>query len=464
MKNKKYLILAVGITAILFNSGCQKQLDIKPQDSVESELALKTSKDVQGVLIGAYTAAGLRGIYGGRFQSSTDFLGDDGDFSYFGTFSDYTELNNKAITVNNAFVEGLWNAGYNTIGVCNTVLANLNLVDPTKKATFEGEARFLRGMVYFDLARAYGRAWNDGSPTANLAVPIVLKPTTSISGIEMVKRNTVAEVYAQAIADLQFAEANLASKSTYASSAAASAVLARIYLTQEKYAEAEAEADKVIESGDYALVEHYSDEFQVKEQATRVFNTSEDIFAIQISNQSGYNALNEVYASSAFGGREETYLNGQFFDMFEAGDDRINQVTDDSFTSKFNNAFANVVVIRLAELYLVRAEARILKPGADLTGAAADINIIRHRALLEDTEAASAADLLTAVKHERRVELGFEGFRLFDLKRYKETTYSIDGDGNHVDPFDWNSPKLIFPIPKRERDANPLLVQNEGYQ
>jgi hypothetical protein len=463
MKNRKYFIIAVGTIAMLYSS-CQKQLDIKPQDSVESALALKTSKDVEGVLIGAYTAAGLRGIYGGRFQSTTDFLGDDGDFGYFGTFSEYTELNNKAITVNNFFVEGVWNAGYNTIGVCNTVLANLNLVDPTKKASVEGEAKFLRGMVYFDLARAFGRAWNDGSPTTNLAVPIVLKPTTAISGIETVKRNTVAEVYAQAIADLKFAEDNLAIKSTYASSAAASAILARIYLTQEKYAEAEVEASKIISSGAYSLVEHYSDEFQVKEQATRVFNTSEDIFAIQISNQSGFNALNEVYASSAFAGREETYLFGQFFDMFEDGDDRINEVTDDSFTAKFNNAFANVVVVRLAEIYLIRAEARALKPAPDLTGAADDINIVRHRALLEDTEAATADDLLDAVKYERRAELGFEGFRLFDLKRYKETTYSIDGDGNHVDPFPWNSPKLVFPIPKRERDANPLLTQNEGYQ
>jgi hypothetical protein len=464
MKNRKYLIIAIGIIAMIYNSGCQKQLDIKPNDSVESAFALKTSKDVEGVLIGAYTAAGLRGIYGGRFQSASDFLGDDGDFAYFGTFSDYTELNNKTITVNNSFVEGLWNAGYNTIGVCNTVLANLALVDPTKKAKVEGEAKFLRGMVYFDLARAFGKAWNDGSPTTNLAVPIILKPTTAISDIEMVKRNTVAEVYAQAISDLQFAENNLEIKSTYASSAAAAAVLARIYLTQEKYADAETEATKIISSGAYSLVEHFSDEFQVKEQATRVFNTSEDIFAIQISSQSGYNALNEVYASSAFAGREETYLNGQFFDMFEEGDDRINEVTDDSFTAKFNNAFANVVVIRLAEIYLIRAEARALKPSPNLSGAAADINVVRHRALLEDTEAITSADLLAAVKYERRAELTFEGFRLFDLKRYKETTYSIDGDGNHVDPFEWNSPKLVFPIPKRERDANPLLTQNEGYQ
>lgn len=449
---------------MLYNSGCQKQLDIKPHDSVESSQALKTSKDVEGVLIGAYTAAGLSGLYGGRLQSSTDFLADDGDFQYQGTFSDYTELDNKKITINNFFVEGVWDAGYNTIGVCNTVLANLNLVVAAKKATVEGEAKFLRGMTYFDLARAFGKAWNDGSPTTNLAVPLILAPTTTISGIQNVKRNTVAEIYAQAIADLTTAEANLEeSNPPYASSSSAAAVLARIYLTQGKYDLAETEATKIINSGLFELVKNFADEFQHPPQATRVFNSSEDVFAIQISSQSGFNALNEAYASSDFAGRGETIIFDQHYARYEAGDDRANEFYD-VYTSKFNNAFGNVITIRLAEIYLIRAEARILKATPDLAGAAADINVIRNRAKLANTTAATATALLAAVKQERRVELPFEGQRLGDLKRYKETTHSIDGDGNAVDSFDWNSPKLIFPIPKRERDANPNLTQNEGYQ
>jgi hypothetical protein len=465
MKNIKYSIIALSTIVMLYNSGCQKQLDIKPHDTVESDQALKTSKDVQGVLIGAYTAAGLRNLYGGRLQSATDFLADDGDFSYFGTFSDYTELDNKKITINNAFVEGVWDDGYNTIGVCNTVLANLNLVDAANKTRVEGEAKFLRGTTYFDLARAFGKAWNDGSPTTNLAVPLVLTPTTTIPGIQKVKRNTVAEIYAQAIADLTTAETNLeVGKSVYASSSAASAVLARIYLTQEKFDQAEAEATKIIAAGDFALVKNFTEEFQKPAQATHVFNSTEDIFAIQISSQSGFNALNEVYASSDFAGRGETYINQQHFDRYEAGDDRANEFTDDPFTTKFNNTFGNVITIRLAEIYLIRAEARVRKAAPNLVGAAADINVVRNRAKLANTTAKTATALFAAVKKERRVELPFEGFRLGDLKRYKEDTHSIDGDGNPVETFPWNSAKLIFPIPKRERDANPNLTQNEGYQ
>ena len=452
---------------MLYNTGCQKQLDIKPHDTVESDQALKTSKDVQGVLIGAYTAAGLRNLYGGRLQATTDFLADDGDFSYFGTFSEYTELNDKKITINNAFVEGVWDDGYNAIGVCNTVLANLNLVDEANKKRVEGEAKFLRGMTYFDLARAFGRAWNDtnGSPATNLAVPLVLTPTTTIPGIQKVKRNTVAEIYAQAIADLTTAETNLeVGKSVYASSSAASAVLARIYLTQEKFDLAEAEATKIIDAGDFTLVKNFTEEFQKPAQATHVFNSTEDIFAIQISNQSGFNALNEVYASSDFSGRGETYINQQHLDRYEPGDDRANEFTDDPFTTKFNNTFGNVITIRLAEIYLIRAEARVRKVTPNLIGAAADINMVRNRAKLGNTTAVTKDALFAAVKKERRVELPFEGFRLGDLKRYKESTHSIDGDGNPVQTFQWNSPKLIFPIPKRERDANPNLTQNEGYQ
>ncbi|MEO3403821.1 RagB/SusD family nutrient uptake outer membrane protein [Mucilaginibacter sp. CAU 1740] len=470
MKIHKYSVIALSTLVMLYSSGCQKQLDIKPVDQVEQNDAIKTSKDVQGVLIGAYTAATLRGLYGGRLQSTTDFLADDGDFSYFGTFNEYTELSDKAVTIVNQFVEGVWDTGYNTIGVCNNVLAHIDLVDEVNKKRVEGEARFLRGMVYFDLVKAFGRDWNDtnGSPTTNQGVPIVLTPTTTIAGIQKVSRNTVAEVYAQAIADLKVAEANLdVSNGVYATSGAASAVLARIYLQQKNYAEAETEASKVIASGRYSLIEHFADEFQYPGQATHVFNTAEDIFAVQISNQSGFNALNEVYAAVAYGGREETYVNDQHFARYESGDTRADMFFDDDgeFTTKFNNLFGNVVVIRFAEMYLIRAEARSQKASPDYAGAAADLNVVRKRAGISNiVPATSAAGWIDVVERERRVELPFEGFRLADLKRYKKSTNSVDGDGNVVDTFPWNSPKLIFPIPKRERDANPNLTQNEGYQ
>ncbi|MGF7077441.1 RagB/SusD family nutrient uptake outer membrane protein [Mucilaginibacter sp. 3215] len=468
MKKTKYSIIALSTIVMLYSSGCQKQLDIKPQDSVEQDLAIKTSKDVQGVLVGAYTAAGLRGLYGGRFQSTTDFLADDGDFSYFGTFSEYTELANKALTVNNIFVEGVWDSGYNAINVCNNVLANLNLVDAANKDRVEGEAKFLRGMIYFDLARVFGKAWNDGTPASNPAVPIILTPTTSIPGIQKPSRNTVAEVYAQAIKDLTDAEAKLDTyKTSFANSPDASAVLARIYLTQEKFELAEQEATKVISSGLYSLVPVFKDEFQNYEQATRVFNSSEDVFAIQMSPQSGFNALNEVFASADFAGRGETVINQQHFDRYESGDARADEFYNDgdNYTAKFNNKFGNVIVIRLAEMYLIRSEARSQKTTPNFAGAISDLNVVRNRAGLANTTAASSKQALrAAVENERRVELPFEGFRLFDLKRYKGSTVTTDEDGNVADTFEWNSPKLIFPIPKRERDANPNLTQNEGYQ
>ncbi|MDN5284757.1 MAG: RagB/SusD family nutrient uptake outer membrane protein [Mucilaginibacter sp.] len=466
MKNIKYSIIALSLLTLLYNSGCKKQLDIAPVSNVEQDLAIKTSKDVEGILIGAYTAAALRNIYGGRLMATTDFLGDDGDIDYEGTYSQYTELSNKRITIVNSFVEGVWNDAYNTINVCNTVLAHLDLVDPNKKVRVENEAKFLRGMTYFDLVRVYGKAWNDGTPASNPGVPILLTPTTTIAGIQKVKRNTVAEVYTQAIADLIAAETNLAvGKSTYASSSAASAVLARIYLTQENFVLAETEASKVINVTDFSLVPKFVDEFQVPPQATHVFNTSEDIFAIQMSSQSGFNALNEAYASSDFGGREETLITDQHLARYEDGDDRANEFYDDGdiFTAKFNNQYGNVLLIRLAEIYLIRAEARVRKASPDLTGAAADINVVRNRAKLANTTASDFAGLFAAVKQERRVELAFEGFRLNDLKRYHETIILHDSDGNVTDSYNWNSPKLIFPIPKRERDANPNLTQNEGY-
>jgi len=127
---------------MLYSSGCQKQLDIKPKDTVESDQALKTSKDVEGVLIGAYTAAGLRGLYGGRLQATTDFLADDGDFQYQGTFSQYTELDNKEITIDNSFVEGVWMRVLTPLVFVIQFWLNLNLVVTADKARVEGEAKF----------------------------------------------------------------------------------------------------------------------------------------------------------------------------------------------------------------------------------------------------------------------------------------------------------------------------------
>ena len=139
---------------------------------------------------------------------------------------------------------------------------------------------------------------------------------------------------------------------------------------------------------------------------------------------------------------------GDFF--YEAGD---------IFTAKWANRIGNIPLIRLSEMYLTRAEGNF-RAGGTPVGASAleDINRIRNRAGAKPFTTLSLTDILK----ERRFELAFEGHWIHDIKRNKQTILKKDGNGTRTWTF--NSPKLVFPIPLREIDANKNLIQNEGYQ
>jgi hypothetical protein len=367
------------------------------------------------------------------------------------------------VLTNNSQVSATWLTAYDVINRANNVLANLGKLDtPAQQASVEGEAKFIRSLVYFDLVRTYARAWNDGTPATNLGVPLVLTPTLSVADATPVTRNTVAEVYAQIITDLTTAEARLttsAGLNTFSASRYACAgLLARIYLQQGNYAAAATAANRAISSG-ARLNAYYGDNYGYN-QATNttsqlVGNTAEDIFTIQISAQSGTNQLNTFYSRAR---RADVNINAQFLNLFEAGDSRRTvyfTTSGTTYTTKYDALYGNIKLMRLDEMLLTRAEANFR--AGTTTGATplADVNTIRARAGLPALTTVS----LAAILKERRIELAFEGFRLGDLKRNQEST---------TDPLTqaaivWNSPRLVFPIPLREINVNANLKQNEGY-
>jgi len=454
---KKYLIpkaFAFTILILIWNA-CSKPLNINPVNSVDQTLAFNTSGDVLGALVGAYTRAGQARAYGGDILLEPDLLGDDGDISYTDSFIELSELITKKITVSNGFVAGTWEANYTTINTVNNVLASISKVDKSSQARAQGEAKFLRGLSYFDLVRLYGKAYNDGNPSTNLGVPLVLKPTSSISDSNFVARNTVAQVYAQVIKDLTDAMNLLPpakSNGYFADRACAQAVLARVYLTTQNYALAAAMADSVISSGAYSLTKTYAQEFPNPNPAARQANSSEDIFSMQVSAQAGTTEMNTWYASSTYAGRGKTTINPQHLAKYDPTDDRLNLFYVDggnTYTGKFNNQYGNVIVIRLAEMYLIRAEANFLNSSSIGDTPLNDINVTRTRALLSPLTTVSLSD----IRAEKYKELCFEGQTLFDKKQYKQNVLAL--------PYNDNS--LVYPIPLREMEANPKLVQNPGY-
>jgi len=448
MKKRFIYILMLGVT--LFTVSCDKQLDTTPTQSLDEKDALKTSKDVEVALVGAYADLGSNDLYSGRIFVCQDLLASTTEISWSGTYEQMTQMRNKAILVDNSFVANAWLDAYRTINDVNKVLGALAVVNADKKDKVEGEAKFIRGAVYFDLVRAFAKSWNDGDPASNAGVPLVLTPTVDINAGSQVARNTVAEVYAQAISDLTEAEAKLPDENGFfADKAAAAGMLARIYLQKMDYSNAANAANRSI---DYALaigkdlMPSYADAFPTGDG-----NTSEDIFATQVTASSGYNAYQDFYSAD---GRGDIQINDEQIALYEPNDDRLNifyESGGSKYCGKFDYLYGNVHILRMAELYLVRAEANFRLGTATGADPVDDINKIRERVNLEPY---GSEDLtLDKILLERKLELVFEGSGLNDAKRL-QTDIALTA---------WNAPQLVFPIPIREIRVNSKLTQNDGY-
>jgi starch-binding outer membrane protein, SusD/RagB family len=440
-------IISLVIIAITF--GCGDKLNIEPFNQVDGSNAIQTSADVQALLVGAYDAMGDGDVLGGNMQRDSELLGDDGEVFWDGTFVAPGEIWVKSMLVTNDQAEETWLDAYRAINICNLVLANVDLVTAANRDIVEGEAKFIRGTLYFELVKLYAKTWTDGNPAQNPGVPLRLTPTTPSTAAEFVERSSVSAVYAQIISDLEDARDLLpSSNGFFASTYSASGVLSRVYLMQNEYALALAEANEVIETGEFALTGSFANAFG-RTSSSGANATSEDVFALQVTSQDGVNNLNTFFASADFAGRGDILIEQAHFDLYETGDERADFFYDDTWTAKFNNQFGNITIVRLAEMYLTRAECNFELGTSVGDSPLNDINTIRTRAGLPDLGSVDLTDILL----ERRLELAFEGHLLHDLKRRQLSVGSM--------PF--NDNKLVFPIPQRERIINPSLTQNPGY-
>ncbi|WP_276496816.1 RagB/SusD family nutrient uptake outer membrane protein [Pontibacter litorisediminis] len=454
-KNK---ILIALLTLCLGATGCEDMLDVEPQQSIDARNAITTQQDLQGAVIGMYALLGEPSLYGTNLLLLPELLASEENVFWYGTFAGYRQVSNKNMTSDNIEAQRTWLTAYEAINLANIVLSKLEVAtDPEVRDRIEGEALFVRGILHFELVRLYGKAWNDGDPTTNLGVPIRTTPvTTEAEARAFAPRNTVAQVYEQAIQDLERAkellpELNEERANTYA----ASAFLARIHLQRQDYAAALQEANRVIEEGPFTLNPSVSAIFQND-------NTAESIFEIQQNDQNNAGTANDglttFYADLEGIGRGDVTVASA--DLYEEQDTRLTQLIYTGFlygdiqSGKWTSYGQNIPVVRLAEMYLIRAEANLRLGSAVGATPLEDINRIRERA---------GATLLTSVTLEdvlleRRLELAFEGFRIHDLKR---TEGELVGEDYTIP---WDAEELVFPIPRREIDASQgQLTQNPGY-
>jgi hypothetical protein len=436
---------------ILLAMACDKKLDISPVQSIDEANALSTSQDVKVTLTGAYDGMSSTSVYGGAYQYTAELLGDDREIVFGGTFATLDEIWRKTVTAGNTQVTATWLSTYSAINRVNNVLSALNVVAAEDQASVEGQARFIRGALYFGLVNLFGKTWGDGDANVNLAVPLVTLPTRSITAEDSRTRATVAAVYKQIIEDLTKAETLLpetkaGDDASRATRIAASAFLARVYSMQGNYAAARDAANRVIASGARKLESSFTDVFATGGES------NEYIFRIAVSDQDGSNDLNTFYAPATFQGRGDMRVQTKHLALYDSTDVRgkfFVKAGTNTYTRKFLDRFGDVPVVRLAEMYLTRAECNQRLGTAIGDTPANDVNASRKRAGLP----ALATATLAAILAERKIELAFEGLQIYDVKRNK---ISIGAK-----LFSDNA--LVLPIPQREIDTNKNLVQNPGY-
>lgn len=452
MKMHKMLKHIAPLALILLGAmACESKLDVAPTQTIDENLALSTSQDVQVTLTGAYDGLSSGNLYAGGFQFTGELLADDREAIFGGTFSNLDEIWRKTVTPGNTQTSATWLSAYTAINRANNVLSALSIVNEADRAQVEAEARFIRGTTYFELVKLWAKTWGDGDNNANPGVPLVTTPTRSITDVDYRTRASVQAVYTQVIEDLTKAESLLpatsaADDATRATRDAATAMLSRVYLIQGRYAEARDAANKVIQSGARELEGEFADVFATGGESNEI------IFRVAVSDQDGTNSMNTYYAPATFQGRGDVRVQTKHTDLYTTGDVRKTFFTTASnrvFTRKFLDQFGDVSVVRLAEMYLTRAEANFRLGTAIGATPLADINTIRTRANLP----AVASVNLAAILRERHLELAFEGNLLDDLKRTKTSVGTVV----------YNANNLVLPIPQREVDTNKNLTQNPGY-
>lgn len=447
------------LMGIITLAGCEKRLDVTPLQSIADDKALLTESDVNVTLIGCYDGIQGAAVYGGDIMVLNDLIGNSADINFTGTFAGLSDAYQTQMTADNSFAAGTWIASYNTINRCNNVLSAVDKVtsSPAKKSSVEGQALFLRASMFFELVKLYAKTVGDDDYSTNPGVPLVLTPTGNVTDANYPPRATVKAVYDQVIADLVKAESLLpTTNGNYATKWAATAQLSRVYLMLKDYAAARDAANRVITGSGKSLNPDFT-----KLWFTFINNggatPAEYLFSMKVTSQDGTNSQNTYFGRTigtipGTAGRSDCKIKAAHIALYENGDVRKNFFIlngGNFYTQKHLDRFGDVAVIRLAEMYLTRAEGNFRSGTAVGATPLVDLNRIRTRAGIPSLTAVTLAD----ITKERSLELAFEGHKLSEAKRLQTT----------VGTLPWNSTKLILPIPRREMDVNKSLVQNAGY-
>lgn len=376
---------------------------------------------------------------------------------YGGTGNTESNFYNNILLATNPAIADLWNNSYNQIYEANALIEGVQhsaALSTADKNQFIGEGKFVRALIHLYLTNLYGD------------IPYITSTDYKVN--RLVSRMPVSEVYDHILLDLDDAiqllpEQYSSEDRVRPNKGVAHALQSRVFLYMKAWPEASNSASAVLNSPLYTWEEDL-DKIFIKESTTTIWQ-----FMPKFPEQNTDEGSTFIFTS---GPPPYVALSTEFVNAFAPGDQRrihwIGTITSGTDSWYFPNKYKEMtvtgtsveysIVFRLAEQYLIRAEARAHQ--GDLIGAKEDLNTIRHTAGLSDTDAITAEEIVAAVLSERRFEFFTEqGQRFFDLKR----TGNLDAVLSASKPG-WNSTDLLWPLPATELIANPnLRPQNAGY-
>ncbi len=442
-------------------TGCEKFISVPPPiTQLVSGSVFENDQTALAAVNGLYSYMESTEGFASGGTGSVGFLAglSADELTNYGTDQYQIQFFQNALTSNNVELDGfLWQAPYQCIYQANSILEGLAVsanVSTTLKAELIGEAKFIRAFCYFYLTNLFGN------------VPLIT--TTDYQKNSVAYSAPTDSVYDFIVSDLISAQGSLANDYSYSNgervrpnSWAAAALLARVYLYRGKWKDAETQSTNVInESSIYTILTDLNSVF--------LANSGEAIWQLMPTRPGNNTGEGNIYILTS----EPLYatLAPDLINAFEPGDQRKESwVADTTFGSniyyfafKYKVKTSNEVteysmVLRLAEQYLIRAEARAELE--DILGAKEDLNVIRNRADLDDVSANDQTSLLKSIYQERQVELFTEwGHRWLDLKRTGQATQILSQIKSG-----WQATDTLYPIPQPDIQKDPNLAQNPGY-
>jgi len=456
----RFNIIRIIIGAVFINfAACEGFTEVDtPQSQLTTPAVFENVKTADAAMADIYARLREESMVAGTLSGLSSLLSNYSDeMQYTGSSIEIMQFNNHTITPSNSLITGLWNSTYSQIYAVNLMLEGLRnskSLTENEKARLSGEALFIRGYLHFYLVNLFGD------------VPYI--KTTDYSTNKTVSKILQEQVWLNIIADVTEAENLLSSEypsqeKVRINKGVATAFLARIFLYREDWVNAAAKATAVINNPKYIWIDDLSKEFLRQSTAT--------IWALH-PGTAGLNTKDARTFIFSGGPPSKPSLAASFVSAFEAGDLRriqwvrtVSNAKGSWYSSyKYKQPLGTTssqeytILLRLAEQYLIRAEANAHL--SRISDAKADLNKIRHRAGLANTAADTETELLEAIAKERCFELFTEqGHRWFDLKRTAKAAAVL----SPIKPG-WEDTQIILPLPQSELLLNKnLLPQNPGY-